>query len=123
LKGTKCLPEEEAKGAKKFRLHDPVHNFLSLFFTKGNCLSLKVTGQGLKECYFYIHRIIQAKEKTDPNATGLSVDAPQPYINQLPNMKCWTKLAREFPLAWISYLGGLRDVTVLVGPIPQLLNC
>lgn len=38
--------------------------------------------------------IIQAKAKTDPNATGLSVDAMQPYINQLPNMKCWTKLAR-----------------------------
>ncbi|KAL3795156.1 hypothetical protein HJC23_007384 [Cyclotella cryptica] len=37
--------------------------------------------------------IIQEMARTNPIATGLSADAMQIYINQLPNLKCWRKLA------------------------------
>ena len=35
---------------------------------------------------------IQRMAITEPKATGLSVDAMQIYINQLPNLECWQKL-------------------------------
>jgi hypothetical protein len=37
--------------------------------------------------------IIQQMARTEPKATGLSVDAMQIYIDQLPNLECWRKLA------------------------------
>jgi hypothetical protein len=37
--------------------------------------------------------IIQEMARSDPIATGLSADAMQLYINQLPNLTCWRKLA------------------------------
>mmetsp|Transcript_36402 Transcript_36402/g.74220 ORF Transcript_36402/g.74220 Transcript_36402/m.74220 type:complete len:101 (-) Transcript_36402:3913-4215(-) len=40
--------------------------------------------------------VIQEMARTHPKATGLSVDAMQLYINQLPSLKCW----RNLPLPW-----------------------
>ncbi|KAL3779320.1 hypothetical protein ACHAWO_008510 [Cyclotella atomus] len=37
--------------------------------------------------------IIQQMARTEPKANGLSVDAMQIYIDQLPNLDCWRKLA------------------------------
>lgn len=37
--------------------------------------------------------LIQATEKSDPHATGLSADAMKIYIDQLPDLSCWKKVA------------------------------